>query len=793
MSSAIDKKISGTSYTILFAPGMDEGIKNLSRTLINAATSLYTAESGREALELLHKEHPSLIIAALDLGDMTGFEFCARVREADAGNVVVLIGREGGEQAYRKALEAGAARYLILDEAAANLESVITTCCSISSAGHERMAQLAVYRSQAEILLNLPLAVALLAPGGSILFANRTFAQLTGIKGDCAGISLGNLLHSLPSTDPERGWHHLVEAANSGREWSDHIVCQSGRDTTVHIQASLTRFAPATNAVPTSQKTPQLLLILTDTSADQKQLRRLTAQRDSAIDLLELQRSAEADLSSMQQMLAQLCKGELPPGKYDLAQALVHELQSIETKVKDLGHIALLLGTQNSAADKPFSLGMLITSLQNSLVECFRKRKVELSCKIPSYIPDLYTGDQLAVRYVLHSLLSNALEVCDGDNVTLTADVKEKRIDSFVIQFSVAFSCSDVPHNRFESMHDYLGRIDQQQLLAEARSVTAGLSLAASLVDRLGGKIWVKSSAKQGLSFCFTVGMTSSSLTQSDVLDDKSATAELQGQHDSYPHKPDGIAIPTRILLADDSQIDQHTIRNLLEGFGCQITCVANGLEAVEEFDCATYDLVLMDILMPEMGGFEATRLIREKERVLGTHTPIIALTAYSLKAVYDKCVTVGMNGYLSKPVSKEEIEKLFSGISLAESFTPLVPNNGELPLLDVHGTIVNLGGNNKLYLEIVDLFIEKAPLVLAELLAAIHKGNREEVVQHSHKLKGMAANIGAKRFAELSRKIQDNSQVNNLEDAASWLDALPQEYERLQSAIAAFHTQKLL
>ncbi|QEM67989.1 response regulator [Geobacter sp. FeAm09] len=117
-----------------------------------------------------------------------------------------------------------------------------------------------------------------------------------------------------------------------------------------------------------------------------------------------------------------------------------------------------------------------------------------------------------------------------------------------------------------------------------------------------------------------------------------------------------GDAAP-RILLAEDNTLDQVTIRRLLEKENVQVRCVDNGRDAVEEAKTGGYDLILMDILMPEMDGFVAALKIREEEQADGGGgVPIIALTAYSLKAIQDKCRSVGMNGYLSKPMSAREL-----------------------------------------------------------------------------------------------------------------------------------------
>ena len=125
--------------------------------------------------------------------------------------------------------------------------------------------------------------------------------------------------------------------------------------------------------------------------------------------------------------------------------------------------------------------------------------------------------------------------------------------------------------------------------------------------------------------------------------------------------QPADSELPLRVLLAEDNPLDQLSIRRTLEKLGCDVSLAENGRRAVDLFEAGLFDLVLLDILMPEMDGFEVAAMVRANTQRSGDTIPIIALTAYSLKAVYDKCRSVGMNGYLSKPVSTGDLRRLRS------------------------------------------------------------------------------------------------------------------------------------
>ena len=167
----------------------------------------------------------------------------------------------------------------------------------------------------------------------------------------------------------------------------------------------------------------------------------------------------------------------------------------------------------------------------------------------------------------------------------------------------------------------------------------------------------------------------SSELTSTQVLPEHLTAKESLKLWDSlYSMRlnrgPCTSARPIRVLLAEDNPIDQICIRRLLEKQRIEVVLAGDGRLATEIFQDSTFDLVLLDVLMPEMDGFEVATYIRAYEKMSGGFVPIIALTAYSLKAVYDKCRSVGMNGYLSKPVA---------GIALHALLSVLLTDSAEL------------------------------------------------------------------------------------------------------------------
>ncbi len=199
-----------------------------------------------------------------------------------------------------------------------------------------------------------------------------------------------------------------------------------------------------------------------------------------------------------------------------------------------------------------------------------------------------------------------------------------------------------------------------------------------------------------------------------------------------------------------------------------------------------------MDILMPGMDGFEATRLIRERETLDGKHTPIVALTSYSLKAVQEKCQRVGMNAYLPKPVSMAALKKVLESLSInpqqteAAASSPTPPCSSDSFVINIEKAIEFLEGNRELFLELIDLFMVHAPAVLQELGDALENREITIIEATSHKLKGMAANIGAEQFSESNRLLMEEAHNGTLTDFRGWLARIRTEYSALEQALKA-------
>jgi two-component system sensor histidine kinase/response regulator len=239
-----------------------------------------------------------------------------------------------------------------------------------------------------------------------------------------------------------------------------------------------------------------------------------------------------------------------------------------------------------------------------------------------------------------------------------------------------------------------------------------------------------------------------------------------------------------RLLLAEDNLVNQKLAVRLLEKQGHSIVVANNGREAVEFVERQPFDLVLMDVQMPEMDGFEATTVIRERERGTGRHVPILAMTAYAMKGDRERCLQAGMDGYISKPIQPRE---------LREAIDRLVPPQGteakgEMPaqdgVVDRQEILERVGGDLKLLRELIEVFFTDCPRLWQNVRDALTQGDAPKLKRAAHTLKGSVGNFGAHAAREAAENLELLAGRGDLTHAIEAAQKLERELERLKPVL---------
>ena len=264
---------------------------------------------------------------------------------------------------------------------------------------------------------------------------------------------------------------------------------------------------------------------------------------------------------------------------------------------------------------------------------------------------------------------------------------------------------------------------------------------------------------------------------------------------DSHSVHGDG-GRPLRVLVAEDNAVNRRVITRILERAGHHPVAVENGrlaLAAVaQQRPEARFDLLLMDVQMPEMDGLEAARTLRGAEASSGTRLPIIALTAQAMKGDRERCLEAGMDGYVSKPIDRDQLFATIEEVMNGQQRTPVVgPDAGspgdvptQPPAFDKEELLGRIDGDRQLLVELIQVFRDSLPAMMGELDAAVVSRDADRVHRAGHALKGTLLNMSAGPAAALARELDDAARAGELAQAPDRLARLHQELQRLDLAL---------
>ena len=247
------------------------------------------------------------------------------------------------------------------------------------------------------------------------------------------------------------------------------------------------------------------------------------------------------------------------------------------------------------------------------------------------------------------------------------------------------------------------------------------------------------------------------------------------------------------VLLAEDNLVNQKLAMRILEKRGHHVVAVSNGREAIDKYETGQFDLVLMDVQMPEVDGFEATQRIRQIEKQKGGHIPIVAMTAHAMKGDREKCLAAGMDEYVPKPIKTQELHNVIENLTLKS-----VDQNksGERPMdshesdgakkdvFDLNKALQVVDGDKGLLKEITVMFLEELHVNMKEIRQAAKKNDSDALEKAAHSLKGSVGNLGAKRAYGAAYRLESIGKEGRLEEAKGALAELEKELGELEVAL---------
>ena len=417
--------------------------------------------------------------------------------------------------------------------------------------------------------------------------------------------------------------------------------------------------------------------------------------------------------------------------------------------INDILDLAKVDSGKMTFEQTPFKLSTSIAAMLHLFETKIQEKNLKLIKEYDTTIPSVLVGDPVRLHQIILNLVSNAVKFTAKGKITVGVHKLKEDADTVIIEFTVSDTGIGIPQNSLANIFD-----DFQQATSQTSRIYGGTGLGLAIVKQLvepqGGTVTVKSKEGVGSVFSFILPFKK---TNEKILDDTEVTESLKTVLNNI-----------HILVVEDIPLNQLLMKTLLEDFGFAMDIANNGKIAIEKLKKNQYDIILMDLQMPEMDGFETTEYIRNKMKL---QTPIIALTADVTTVDVEKCKAIGMNDYISKPVD----EKILYNKIIRYLKRSMYEEAASTKVKEKEGnqkkeTCINLDylkrvtkNNASLIAEIIEVYIDETPRLIKNMQHALGAKNWESLRMAAHSIIPSFSTMGIdKEFENIMKKIQEEA-----------------------------------
>jgi PAS domain S-box-containing protein len=448
--------------------------------------------------------------------------------------------------------------------------------------------------------------------------------------------------------------------------------------------------------------------------------RDVTEQKRIQLELVTAKNKAEGAMKSKQQFLSNmsheirtpmnaiigftkvLLKTELSAKQKEYLTAIQMSGDALIVLINDILDLAKVDAGKMTFEHTPFNLALSISTILHLFETKVQEKNLRLIKLYDAQIPDVIVGDPIRLHQIILNLMSNAVKFTSKGSVTVSVALVDENKEQVMIEFSVTDTGIGISGSQLETIFDnfYQASNDTARLFG---GTGLGLAIVKQLVEPQGGKMKVKSRLNEGSTFSFTLSFLKTNAeaaikTEMMVLDE-------------------GVK-NIKVLVAEDMALNQLLMKTILDDFGFERDIADNGKIAIEKLTQKPYDIILMDLQMPEMNGFEATEYIR---KILKSNIPIIALTADVTTVDVAKCKAVGMNDYIAKPIDERVLYRKIVGLVKKNVLNDANQTDKNLKLTKLRYTNLNYlmqrtKSNPKLMQEMILAYLEQTPPLITTM-----------------------------------------------------------------------------
>jgi len=759
----------------------------------NVERELTHCASAEDAMEQVAKGDCSydLLVTEYKLSGMSGLDLCRKLTEQKIPLPLVLLTGTKSERLAAEAICLGV-HYLLKDSERFYLKLLPVVLPEVVRRKNDqkarKLAEYALreseekYRSMMEAMRD---PVYICSPDFRVTFMNPAMVQRIGYN--AVGESCHKALHSREEECP----------------WCLHWKTQKGEPTEMEIcSPGDSRFYHVSNSPIFHQdgsiSKMTVFRDITDKKQAEEELKRAkeaaeSANRVKSEFLANISHETRTPMNAIIGMIDLVLTTELDEKQRDFLDTAKAATDSLMDLINNILDFSKIESGQTKLQEKNFDLHALLRAVMKSVEIRTREKKLGTELSIDSDVPAIIKADPNGLCQILSNLLGNAIKFTEKGKVAIVAirnsepETENEKDSEIQIHFAVSDTGIGIPPDRIEQIFDRFTQADSSSTRCFG-GTGLGTTISKQLAEMMGGRIWVESTEGQGSTFHFTIKA-------------KPGETPAQSIAPVSPQRDGGKPGKTlRILLAEDNPLNRKLTVTVLNARGHDVVVADDGRAAVETFEQGHFDLILMDIQMPQMDGFEATRVIRKKEAETGTHIPIVAMTAHVMEGDREQCLASGMDDYVPKPIQRDEllavIERFFTPSAESEKKSSAPEASGEVSdeasgevseeVFRKTSLLEIAGGNTGLVKKLIKIYLSNLPNLMSQIEEGIAVGDGKVVGFGAHSLKGMSYNLSAGLVARAALELEKMGKDGDLSQAEKTYAVLKKEVERLKTAVTS-------
>ncbi len=587
---------------------------------------------------------------------------------------------------------------------------------------HDTNVQLRAKEAEADYLLealNKANATVEFDAAGKILQANSNFLKLVGYTpeeiADCHWEKLNCCSEAL---DQEQLWEQISQ----GDVDQERLQIQGKDGKTYWVKATFSTFCDMQGQYLRILEIAQDITREMQAEQKMKQAKELAEKATEARDsfLANMSHEIRTPMNAILGFTDLLSGTDIDEEQREYVQSVKIAGENLLSIINDILDLSKIESDMLTLENEPFAVRKVLQNVQRIMRVKADEKQLALKLYIDEDIPPFISGDAHRLSQVLINLVGNAIKFTESGNVSIYTDLHARTATQDTLVFRIRDTGIGIPFEKLKVIFDRFTQANEHTT-RKYGGTGLGLNITRLLIEKQGGSIEVESEEGTGSEFTFYIPFERTQFTEE---------SQLQKPSELRP------ARRLRLLMCEDNALNQRLAEIVIRQFGMELDLADNGLIGLEMMQQKSYDLVLMDLQMPEKDGYQTTSAIRNELR---SDVPIMAITAHSLVGEKEKCLEYGMNDYISKPFNKDELYAKIVRLTTRgdDEFTPDT-------LVDLSYLREISGANETIERDMINLFISEMSDVQKKLLEAVASSDEETICKLSHKLISSFGIIGA-------------------------------------------------